>query len=61
MYNELCEIRDDEVVVELEIIKKEGRWYRKGLNMKGEECWEEMVEEKCYYGDNWDEFLKGVE
>ena len=53
--------RESEIVVELEIIEKEGRWYRKGLDMKGDECWEEMKEEECYYGDDWDMFLKGVE
>ena len=30
------------IVVDLDIIKKNGVWYIKGLDMKGEEVWEEV-------------------
>ena len=43
----------DEVVVELEIVKYNGVWYRRGLNMYGKECWEEMRDEEAAYADNW--------
>ena len=41
-----------EMVVELEIIEYDGVWYRKGLDWKGEECWEEC--EDGYYGEDFD-------
>jgi hypothetical protein len=31
-----------EVVVELEVVKVKGVWYRRGLDMRGNEVWEEV-------------------
>lgn len=59
MYNEL--VRSSELVVELEVVKSNGKWYRKGLDMKGDECWEECEDDEEMYGDNWiDEVCKEV-
>ena len=38
------------IVIELEIVKKNGVWYVKGLDWNGDECWE--VVEEGYYGDD---------
>jgi hypothetical protein len=44
---------ESEIVVELEIVKVNGEWYRKGLDMKGSECWEVLDDESEVYSDNW--------
>ncbi len=44
MYNGMMSRGESELVIELEVVKLNDKWYRKGLNMKGDECWE-MCEE----------------
>ena len=49
------------LVVELSVEKCNGKWYRKGLDMKGEECWELCEEVNEVYGDDWiDEVIEEV-
>ena len=33
-----------EIVIELEIVQHNGTWYRRGLDWRGQECWEELEE-----------------
>ena len=32
------------IVVELEVVENNNKWYMRGLDMLGEECWEELVD-----------------
>ena len=49
------------LVIELSVDKVNGKWVRKGLDMKGEECWEECEEVNEVYGDDWiDEVVNEV-
>ena len=42
------------LVIELRVEKgSDGKWYRKGLDMKGDECWEECDDGSEEYGDDW--------
>lgn len=41
------------IVVELEIINYEGKWYRKGLCSDGSECWEELESIDEEYSSDW--------
>ncbi len=51
-----------ELVIELSVEKgSDGIWYRKGLDMKGDECWEECEDDEEKYSDNWvEDVLKEV-
>jgi hypothetical protein len=49
------------LVVELEVVKVNGEWIRKGLDGRGKECWEVMEEWNEEYKDNWiDEIINSV-
>ena len=53
--------RPSELVVELEVFKKGVNWYRKGLDIHGNETWEIMDDQEEVYGDNWiDEVIQDV-
>ncbi len=53
MYNGLLSRGESELVIELEVVKLKDKWYRTGLNMKGDECWEMCEDGEEVYGDNW--------
>lgn len=53
--------RESEIVIELDVFKRGGVWYRRGLDMRGNECWEEMEDWEEVYSDNWiEECVKEV-